>query len=133
MNAVMQPHLSSTLRTLPCLNSAPFMRTSAFVSLRAFVHSSRRFRTSFASSAAVLDRPSTSAAGEGFDQLGLGPELVTAVEEQGLNSPTEIQARFIPSLHWIRKRQCASAFAEPRRNKELPPQCDYRAWLKLPS
>ena len=96
--ALLQPRMALAFRALPALCHVPFTSTVAFRSLRSLSNSNPNLRTSFAAHAAVLERAELSATTAGFGELGLGTELLTAVSEHRLNSPTEIQVSCSP---WI--------------------------------
>ena len=89
--ALLQPRMAFAFRALPALCHVPFTSSVAFRSLRSFRPSNLSLRASFAAHAAVLERAETAATTAGFGELGLGAELLTAVSEHRLNSPTEIQ------------------------------------------
>ena len=80
------------IRNLSTLYAAPLRQTSTLVNLRAFNPTSRQCKFSFAAQAAVMDAPKKQApCQKGFESLGLGEDLLAAVAEHRLETPTEIQ------------------------------------------
>lgn len=72
----------------------PVRHTTTFVSLRSFSPNTNVARSSFAASAAVLERTDAAAASSEFRSLSLGTELLSAIVDLRLKTPTEIQVNY---------------------------------------